>query len=555
MSGLRVYASLGLLALSVPAFLFPSIWLVAVAVAASALALALTFGRRAGLAFLAVYSLLYLLLVLLAVPLPLYALLVAVFTAFLLSAATRSRAFLAAMLALAAFLVVFLALQGYFLASWHGGVVKVAPPSELASVFSRSPVILVGHRMAEGVAETRLSPNERIAEWEQIVVNATPYWVFAVTPLNTMSQNYVSKLILVNALTGEALVVEARMPVGSGLWLWGNIDLNAYLRSGGSEVGNTFPVIHGGKPYFVAGVHPLLGTVPSPGYLYVYDSTGNPRVYPAFSRELEDWPQSYDWEYLDRLVGTWLYHLAGLEPPSFTPLPRGFLFLPASPYSQNLLNMTLLVPDARGHTQRVWFGVSPASPNALASIVVANNTGVYYFDVRNLGIYSPHYVQSLVQSRLPAISGGTLYARYSQLLWLNGTWLWVTPVYAKTGVTTLWGVAVTNATNPTASEVYQYPGGDYQAFLKASISAFLSWRLRGAPAGRCAWVNGTVTGVYQFVHGGETNVAIVVGGKPYLAKPSMGVEEFLKALEVKPGQRVWLCVAGNEVVEVKIEGG
>ena len=78
-------------------------------------------------------------------------------------------------------------------------VVKTGSPEELKSLFRNiGTVVLVDHAMADAIAHTQLSPNEKIVEWEEVIINGTPYWIFAVTPLNTMTQNYVSKLILVH---------------------------------------------------------------------------------------------------------------------------------------------------------------------------------------------------------------------------------------------------------------------------------------------------------------------------------------------------------------------
>jgi hypothetical protein len=196
------------------------------------------------------------------------------------------------------------------------------------------------------------------------------------------------------------------MSVGSGLWLTNSIELRSFLLSS-QPIGNTYPFIHGGKPYFAACVNRLanIGLSEYPGEVYVYDQDGNLRRIPQFSGDMS-MPENYDWQYLDWYVGKWLYYLSSLSPVSHSFFSRGFLWIPASQYSQDLLNMTLLLPGRSGDTVRVYFGVSPNNPNSIVSIIIANNTGVYYYDVKTLGIYSP-YILATSYRLLPTFSSST----------------------------------------------------------------------------------------------------------------------------------------------------
>jgi hypothetical protein len=427
-------------------------------------------------------------------------------------------------------------------------IVRVGSPEELKTLFNNpGSVVLVGHAMADAVAHTQLSPNERIAEWEEVVINGTLYWIFAVTPLNTIAQNYVSKLILVDVQTGETKAIPVHMSVGSGLWLTNSIELRSFLLSS-QPIGNTYPFIHGGKPYFAACVNRLanLGLSEYPGEVYVYDQDGNLRRIPQFSGDMS-MPENYDWEYLDWYVGKWLYYLSSLSPVSHSFFSRGFLWIPASQYSQDLLNMTLLLPGRSGDTVRVYFGISPNNPNSIVSIIIANNTGVYYYDVKTLGIYSPYYVQSLVQAKLPAISGGHLYSKYAQLVYSNG-YLWVIPIYAQTHVVSLWGLALVNATSPSEMSIYQYSPsyGSYKDFLAMALSLGTGQISRPT----CEVVAGNVTRLLQFVYKGDTYLVLEVNGRLLYATPDIGIQEFTRLLTVKTGDQVKLCVSDDRIVQV-----
>ena len=441
-------------------------------------------------------------------------------------------------------------LGGYITVSSYN-IIRVADPEELKGVFrSRESVVLVGHAMAEVLAKTRLTPNEKIVDWEEIAINGTPYWIFAVTPANTIAQNYVSKLILVHVQTGEVLVKEVHMTVGSGLWWTNNVRWRTYLLTA-QPIGNVYPFVLGEEPYFAACSNkPInLGLSIIPGEIYVYRSDGSLRVVQQFSGD-RSLPEDYDWDYLDGYIKDWLYFLAETNPVSFTIIPRGFLWIPASQHSQDLLNMTLLIPGKEGGTLRVYFGTSPANPNSIVSILIANNTGVYYYDVKRIGIYSPHYVQSLVQSKLPAISGGRLYAKYAQLVYIDG-YLWIVPIYALTSVTTLWGVAVVNATNPQQMQIYQYSPsyGAYTDFLRAVFSAKLSSQENMT----CRIVEGIISQRMEFVYRGDTYLALAVGNSTYYAMPDIGLRDFLKLLAVRTGDYIKLCVSDDRIVRV-VEG-
>jgi hypothetical protein len=503
------------------------------------------FGLKVFLVVLALVAALALLFLFAAIP-PLYLSWVSLFGfLFLLSLGSPKRLLLFFIL-LVVVPPLLAVLKGFLTVSSYN-IVKVGSPEELKTLFSNpSSVVLVGHAMADAIAHAQLSPNERVAEWEEVVIDGTPYWIFAVTPLNTMAQNYVSKLVLVHVQTGEVKTIPVRMSVGSGLWLTNNIVLRTFLATA-QPVGNTYPFLHGGKPYFAACVNTLanLGLTEYPGEVYVYDEHGNLRVSRQFSGDMS-MPENYDWEYLDWYVREWLYYLSGLSPVSFTMFPRGFLWIPASPYSQDLLNMTLLLPGRAGGTVRVYFGVSPNNPNSVVSIIIANNTGVYYYDVKGLGIYSPFYVQSLVQAKLPAISGGYLYSKYAQLIYSNG-YLWVVPVYARTNVVSLWGLAVVNATNPSEMSIYQYSPsyGSYADFLAAAISLGAA-QVRQA----CEVVSGNVTRTLQFVYKGDTYLVLEVNGKLLYATPDIGLEEFARLLAVRSGDHVKLCVSDSRIVQV-----
>jgi len=439
-------------------------------------------------------------------------------------------------------------MRGYVTVSTYN-MVKISDPGELKEIFrSQRSIVLIGHAMADSLARAQLTPNERIAEWEEVVINGTPYWIFAVTPANTIAQNYVSKLILVQVQTGEVQIKRTHMIVGSGLWWTNNIELRTYL-STAQSIGNVYPFIRDGKPYFAACLDRIVnfGLSTVPGDVYVYSESGEVHLIPQFSGD-PSIPEDYDWEYLDGYVRSWLYFLADINPVSFTIFPRGFLWIPASQYSQDLLNMTLLIPERSGDTARVYFGTSPANPNSIVSVIIANNSGIYYYDVKGLGIYSPQFIQSVVQSKLPAISGGHLYAKYSQLIYTSG-YLWVVPVYARTSVVTLWGVAVVNATDPQEMQIYQYSPsyGTYEEFLRTALSLKLTSR-KNLTA--CKIVAGAISRKLEFVYRGDTYIVLKIGNMTYYATPDIGLDQFTKLLSAEIGSYVKVCVSDERIVQV-----
>ena len=496
---------------------------------------------------LALILLLALIFFFLAIP-PLYLSWISLFAFLFLASLRKPKTLVLYILFLVIFLPLLLYSRGYLTVTSYN-IVKIGEREELKYLFNKpASIVVVGHAMADAIAHAYLSPNEQISEWEEVIVNGTPYWIFAVTPLNTIAQNYVSKILLVHVQTGEVIAKPVHMTVGSGLWLTNNIVLRTYI-STSQPIGNTYPFISNGRPYFAACVNKLtnFGLSEIPGDLYVYGEDGSVRIVPQFSGD-PSLPEGYDWEYLDWYVGQWLFYLAGENPVSFSFFPRGFLWIPASSYSQDLLNMTLLIPGARGETVRVYFGVSPQNPNSIVSIVIANNTGVYYYNVKSLGIYSPYFVQSLVQSKLPAISGGHLYAKYSQLLYLDG-YYWIVPIYAQTDIVTLWGTAVVNATNPQMMKIYQYSSsyGSYYDFLQTVLALRLSEQAAEQP---CKLISGTVSQVVEFVYKGDTYVALKINGKLYYATPDIGFEQFAKILTISQGSQAKLCVTDSKIVQV-----
>jgi len=536
---------------SVATMLFSS-WLSVLPLVLLALALSIMASEGRGinyrlLAFLlGLFSFLVAVFVFATIP-PLYLSWIAFFGFLLVLSARNTKTLVVFIVLLFVILPLLVAFREYLTVSTYN-IVRVGSPEELKTLFNNpSSVVLVGHAMADAIAHTQLSPNERITDWEEVFINGTPYWIFSVTPLNTIAQNYVSKLILVDVQTGETKAIPVHMSVGSGLWLTNSIELRSFLLSS-QPIGNTYPFIHGGKPYFAACVNRLanLGLSEYPGEVYVYDQDGNLRRIPQFSGDMS-MPENYDWEYLDWYVGKWLYYLSSLSPVSHSFFSRGFLWIPASQYSQDLLNMTLLLPGRSGDTVRVYFGVSPSNPNSIVSIIIANNTGVYYYDVKTLGIYSPYYVQSLVQAKLPAISGGHLYSKYAQLIYTNG-YLWVVPIYAKTNIVSLWGIALVNATSPSEMSIYQYSPsyGSYKDFLAIALS--LGTAQISHPT--CEVVAGSVTRVLQFVYKGNTYLVFEVNDRLIYATPDIGIQEFSRLLTVKAGDKVKLCVSDDRIVQV-----
>jgi hypothetical protein len=536
---------------SVATMLFSS-WLSVLPLVLLALALSIMASEGRGinyrlLAFLlGLFSFLVAVFVFATIP-PLYLSWIAFFGFLLVLSARNTKTLVVFIVLLFVILPLLVAFREYLTVSTYN-IVRVGSPEELKTLFNNpSSVVLVGHAMADAIAHTQLSPNERITDWEEVFINGTPYWIFSVTPLNTIAQNYVSKLILVDVQTGETKAIPVHMSVGSGLWLTNSIELRSFLLSS-QPIGNTYPFIHGGKPYFAACVNRLanLGLSEYPGEVYVYDQDGNLRRIPQFSGDMS-MPENYDWEYLDWYVGKWLYYLSSLSPVSHSFFSRGFLWIPASQYSQDLLNMTLLLPGRSGDTVRVYFGVSPSNPNSIVSIIIANNTGVYYYDVKTLGIYSPYYVQSLVQAKLPAISGGHLYSKYAQLVYSNG-YLWVVPIYAKTNIVSLWGIALVNATSPSEMSIYQYSPsyGSYKDFLAIALS--LGTAQISHPT--CEVVAGSVTRVLQFVYKGNTYLVFEVNDRLIYATPDIGIQEFSRLLTVKAGDKVKLCVSDDRIVQV-----
>lgn len=415
---------------------------------------------------------------------------------------------------------------------------------------------LVSQDFASSIASSHLSDfggSVQLVDSEQIVHDGQPYWIFTVAPTNTFAENHELGFILVDAVNGSYYEVQSPNTIGPGLFLTSGIDLHSYLSNTAIVIGNHYPT-------------PSLVNLSSVDYVFTQSQVGLDGV------------TSFNGGVIYSQSGSVIASYSGLDSPAYVNQPwdkylvasladqwgstrasngtfslfaGGFLTIPASQSRLALSSDEELIPYENGTAFMLF--MSPANaPNSLEGVLLAYRSQFTFYNMQGKNLISPDYAKATVQSKLPALSNGQLFAANPVLYPAQGQFIWIVPYYynSGSGIVQFQGIAVMDASN-AGNLVIEASQGTIAQTRDAALASLFS----GAVGNQSltSAVNGTVQDYVSYVQNGNTFVSVEVNGAYYLASANtLPFAEWIQALHLKVGQSVVLQVQGQEIIGLKV---
>jgi hypothetical protein len=426
------------------------------------------------------------------------------------------------------------------------------------NTFPIDKIPLVNLDYARAIASSHLSVfggSVQIADYEQIIHNGYPYWIFTIESTNTLATPYTYGFILVSAVDGSYIIIKQKSAIAPGLWLDNNIEFHTYLRNSEFIMGNYYPQpIENDTIFYVQTLLiPRLdgGVKFAGGVIYNPDGTIN-STYTSIYNAPRFINQPWDREMILQIAKNWGEYRSGNG--TFNIFAGGFLWIPASPYRLQVSGSEL-IPYGNETGLLIFF--SPANaPNTLAGVMVISGTKFYYYDASGLNLISPIYAKTTVQSKLPALSQGRYVASNPILYPIGKYFAWIVPYYYENEVTNivqLQGIGILDAFNAghmilTSLSSSATTSEDIKKLLETAIENFSNATMIQS----YQVVRGKVTDIKSWIQNGETYIAIQINGtKYYIATPSsVSLDQWLKIMNIKIDDNIIMKVKDQSIIEI-----
>ncbi|MDA4136879.1 MAG: hypothetical protein OK449_07805 [Thaumarchaeota archaeon] len=417
---------------------------------------------------------------------------------------------------------------------------------------------LVSEDYAMSIASSHLSDyggSVQLVDDEQIISGAQPYWIFTVAPTNTFAENNELGFILVNAVNGSYYEVKSQNTVGPGLFLFNEIDLHSYLGDTSIVVGNHYPTPPSqnfSTIYYVFtqsqvrldGVTAFNGGV-------IYGADGSPVAQYSGLNSPSYVNQPWDKFLVANLASQWGSTRAANN--SFSIFAGGFFTIPASQFRLALSSDEELIPYKNGTALMLF--MSPANaPNSLAGVILAYRDQFTFYNMQGMNLISPDYAEATVQSKLPALSNGQLFAANPVIYPEQGGFVWIVPYYydSGTGIVQFQGIAVMDASN-AGNLVIQAAQGSIANTRDIALAGLLGGVTGNQTQNTQTEVNGTVQSFVTYVQSGNTYASIELNGTYYYATAnSLPFAQWVQALQLKTGDSIQIQVQGQEITGLTV---
>ncbi|MDE1854065.1 MAG: hypothetical protein KGI38_10040 [Thaumarchaeota archaeon] len=429
-----------------------------------------------------------------------------------------------------------------------------------SQLFSNSSLLigklpLVSQDYASSIASSHLSDfggSVQLVDSEQIVHQGQPYWIFTVAPTNTFAENHELGFILVDAVNGSYYEVQSANNVGPGLFLTSAIDFHSFLSDTSIVIGNHYPTpqLNGTSTinYVFTQSQVGLDGVTSFNGGVIYSSSGSVVATYGGLGSPDYVNQPWDKYLVASLANQWGSTRSGNG--SFSIFAGGFLTIPASQSRLALSSDQELIPYKNGTAFMLF--MSPANaPNSLEGVILAYRSQFTFYNMQGMNLVSPDYAKATVQSKLPALSNGQLFAANPVIYPSAGKFVWIVPYYydSGTGIVQFQGVAVMDASN-AGNLVIQASHGTIAQTRDAALASLLSGNTGNQT--QTTSVTGMVQDYVSYVQNGNTFVSVEVNGTYYQASANtLPFSEWVQLLKLQVGQMVQLQVQGQEIVGLK----
>lgn len=303
-------------------------------------------------------------------------------------------------------------------------------------------VRLVTPELAKSIAEQHMSKfgsNMKIAsEGDLGLYKGRLVWIEGISHQNTMMQNYIVGLILVDANDyTNVTVLDLRMQMAKGLFFTGNAGEALYW-------GDTTDYAYGdGNILFDSNGEPVYVQTRTMDDIVFVDKPAGPVIFDKYGSQIGkyerflDTPswisQPYDENWLERYINNW----GDLRSGNTFDLFAGWnlwIFHTASTDRLKMSEDTRYVLDPDTNTIVAIVGVSPiAAENTLYGFFKADRNGVKFYDYHDQNLLSGPAAAAKLSSVLPAPSTGTLETQmpllYGVKIGNEMVLTWFIPVY------------------------------------------------------------------------------------------------------------------------------
>jgi hypothetical protein len=171
-----------------------------------------------------------------------------------------------------------------------------------------------------------------------------------------------------------------------------------------------------------------------------------------------------------------------------------------------------------------------------------------------MNLISPDYAEATVQSKLPALSNGQLFAANPVIYPEQGGFVWIVPYYydSGTGIVQFQGIAVMDASN-AGNLVIQAAQGSIANTRDLALAGLLGGVTGNQTVSTQTNVNGTVQSFVTYVQSGNTYASIELNGTYYYATASsLPFAQWVQALQLKAGDSVQIQVQGQQITGLTV---
>jgi hypothetical protein len=238
-------------------------------------------------------------------------------------------------------------------------------------------------------------------------------WIAVVGSTNTMAQNYVSELIIVDANnpTAKPVIIQKTFNKAEGLWWDHDLAFSAYLADTDNIYGLAYvtPDAQGEMKYVLTQGSFGTDLVTRPMPAMAYDTSGTMTdQFPAMSSVPAWVTQAYDESWMKEAIGRWGDFKRGA---SFDYWAGGvpWLVAPSNQRIEISEDVRYIVnPDTNELVALV--AMHPASSEqALAGMFVISHEGISYYNFEDLNLKSGVRINQLALQNLPYTQPGTSY--------------------------------------------------------------------------------------------------------------------------------------------------
>ena len=395
---------------------------------------------------------------------------------------------------------------------------------------------LVTPELAQSIAEQHLSSfgsNMEVKSVHVAIINDSLMWVVAVGSTNTIAENYIAGLVLINATDpfADPILVNQQFTLGEGLFLYNDIRTYSFEKDPMYSYGRAFITKNpeGDWVYVVTKIDLDGDLIARPAGVVIYNTEG--ALIGEYTIEnVPDWvPQIYDEDWIESKISEWGEYKRG---NTFDYWAGGFLWIEPSrdrvAISEDL--RYIQSPDS-GKMQGIVTVHPYTSDRTLAGLFVINISGIFYYDYREYSYISGRSAMSYVESKLTQPAQGYYYATMPLLypISVNGKLrlAWFVPVYwaqytdeeEETGFIKFAGLGIVDAKDPSYiivnTDIQGLNGPEIVEATKNMFKGLFGEVTQPSPTNNTVEITANVTSVYSYIQDGMTHIVLELNNATY----------------------------------------